>query len=69
VKIDPLTGFVVEIVSMSQLYPVRSRTADCLNGIAYDAGKQKFYLTGKKWPEMYEGVFNTVSAHDRELKS
>lgn len=56
-KIDPVTGNVVETINMEQLYPVRSRTADCLNGIAYDNVKHEFYLTGKKWPKMYVGNF------------
>jgi glutamine cyclotransferase len=60
VKIDPSTGFVVETINMSQLYPVRSRTADCLNGIAYDHTSHAFYLTGKKWPKMYVGDFKKM---------
>jgi glutamine cyclotransferase len=25
-----------------------------LNGIAYDKGTKKFYVTGKMWPEVFE---------------
>ena len=28
--------------------------ADVPNGIAYDTATKKIYITGKKWPELYE---------------
>lgn len=56
-KIDPATGYVVgkmdlakKVAEVKQRYP----TAEELNGIAYDSLTQKTYITGKKWPLIYE---------------
>jgi glutamine cyclotransferase len=56
VKIDPASGRVVQRYDLSGLYPrsQRSRTADCLNGIAYDARDGTFLVTGKLWPYYYK---------------
>ncbi len=55
VKIDPLSGVVVERYDMSALYPRSKRpfTADCLNGIAYDKTSKTFLLTGKLWDKYF----------------
>jgi len=29
-----------------------------LNGIAYDSAKNSFYITGKKWPALFEIKLN-----------
>jgi glutaminyl-peptide cyclotransferase len=34
--------------------PVRSGTDDVLNGIAYDAARDRLFVTGKLWPRLYE---------------
>ena len=34
--------------------PVRSGTDDVLNGIAYDAARDRLFVTGKFWPRLYE---------------
>eukprot|EP00601_Ochromonadales_sp_CCMP2298_P022358 CAMPEP_0173304020 /NCGR_PEP_ID=MMETSP1143-20121109/19210_1 /TAXON_ID=483371 /ORGANISM="non described non described, Strain CCMP2298" /LENGTH=281 /DNA_ID=CAMNT_0014244789 /DNA_START=144 /DNA_END=985 /DNA_ORIENTATION=- len=53
-KIDPETGLVLRKLDLSHLYPhPRSRTADCLNGIAYNRTDGSFILTGKMWPSCY----------------
>lgn len=60
VKIDPATGEIVAKVNMRPLsYSVRNLhpTALEMNGIAYDATKDKIYVTGKAWPIMYEVNF------------
>lgn len=59
VKIDPVTGYVVNSYDLSKLYPVRSRRrgSDCLNGIAYDQQLNVFLITGKKWPYQYHVQF------------
>jgi hypothetical protein len=46
----------VQRYDLSHLYPhsQRAPTADCLNGIAYDARDGSFLLTGKKWPLYYK---------------
>lgn len=57
VKIDGVSGLVVEVIELSKLYPQhrRPRKADCMNGIAYDKtdGTGFFYLTGKLWPKQF----------------
>ena len=55
VIIDPSSGKVTATVDCSGLLPAKERRADTdvLNGIAVDAAG-KVYLTGKKWPKLYE---------------
>lgn len=55
VIINPKTGEIETKIDMSLLYPkrTRDRTADCLNGIAYNKEKGQFLLTGKLWPTYY----------------
>jgi glutaminyl-peptide cyclotransferase len=54
VKIDPATGKVVAIIDASGLLtPEEDRSADVLNGIAYDPATGDFYLTGKLWPKLF----------------
>jgi len=56
-KIDPASGkvtgrmdFTKMIDQVNNLYP----GAEEFNGIAYDSTTQKVYVTGKKWPRLYE---------------
>ena len=61
VKIDPESGHVVgEIIFPELLAPnekVADRT-DVLNGIAYHKETNTFYITGKRWPKMFEIKIN-----------
>ncbi|MCH5599319.1 glutaminyl-peptide cyclotransferase [Niabella ginsengisoli] len=56
-KIDPNSGQISGRIDVSQIWN-RVQTldpqADVPNGIAYDAETKKVYITGKKWPELYE---------------
>ena len=56
VRIDPSNGVVRGIVDFSALLPRDERTpgADVLNGIAYDAAGGRLFVTGKRWPKIYE---------------
>lgn len=56
VRIDPATGVVRGVVDFSGLLPQAERrpTTDVLNGIAYDAARDRLIVTGKNWPHMYE---------------
>lgn len=56
VIINPKDGRVEGVIDCRGLLPNHLRTpmTDVLNGIAYDAGSEKIYLTGKNWPELYE---------------
>lgn len=56
-RIDPKTGKVKSWVDLSGIlgeYRVLSPIEDVLNGIAYDAETKKIYVTGKRWPYLYE---------------
>ncbi len=56
VVIDPKTGFVERELDLSDLVPdtYANPYDNVLNGIAYDANKDKIYVTGKRWPVLYE---------------
>ena len=34
--------------------PMRAGTDDVLNGIAYDAARDRLFVTGKLWPRLFE---------------
>ncbi len=54
--IKPQTGEVVHTVDASQLVPADlvGNSDLVLNGIAYQADTDRFWLTGKRWPVLYE---------------
>lgn len=56
IEIDPQTGMVMSTIDCTGLVQSVASTPgiDVLNGIAYDASKKTFYLTGKKWPSLFE---------------
>ena len=56
VIIDPITGKVTGVIDLTGLLPVPERTAetDVLNGIAYDPNGDRLFVTGKRWPKMFE---------------
>jgi len=55
-RISPNTGEVNAWVDLSTLYPRSQRMppADELNGIAYDKATRRIFITGKKWPRLYQ---------------
>lgn len=55
-RISPKTGVVNAWVDLSTLYPRSQRTppADVMNGIAYDKATRRIFITGKKWPRLYQ---------------
>ncbi|HEX5725959.1 MAG TPA: glutaminyl-peptide cyclotransferase [Longimicrobiaceae bacterium] len=55
-RIDPATGRVVAWLDLSALYPKPTRhdPEAVLNGIAYDAGSDRLFVTGKLWPALFE---------------
>lgn len=56
VRIEPSSGLVRGIIDFSGLLPLDERRpdTDVLNGIAYDAAHDKLFVTGKRWPRMFE---------------
>ncbi|MBL0171562.1 MAG: glutaminyl-peptide cyclotransferase [Gemmatimonadaceae bacterium] len=55
-RIDPKTGQVVGWIDLSGILPAMDRAGkeDVLNGIAYDAAKDRYFVTGKYWPKLFE---------------
>ena len=56
VRIDPVTGNVRGVIDFSGLLPPQDRRpdTDVLNGIAYDAKTDRLFVTGKRWPKLFE---------------
>jgi len=55
VKINPITGELAGFYDLADLVEKHSSRGDqrVLNGIAYDANKKAFWVTGKLWPKRY----------------
>ena len=56
---DPETGIVRGELNLPGLLPAADKARlddkdDVLNGIAWNAGKGTFYVTGKRWPKLFE---------------
>jgi glutaminyl-peptide cyclotransferase len=54
--IDPKTGKVLAYIDLSKLLPSGDYLpdTDVLNGIAYDIAGKRLFVTGKKWPKLFE---------------
>ncbi len=62
-KIDLASGHVIGRMNLEGLLQKAGKTADfnagnVLNGIAYDSAKKSMYITGKKWPLLFEVKLN-----------
>lgn len=58
-RIDPATGKVVGWVDLTGLLDPNEQISgpdgtDVLNGIAYDAKGDRLFVTGKRWPKLFE---------------
>lgn len=55
-RIDPTTGKVTGWIDLTGILPSLDRTGaeDVMNGIAYDADADRYFVTGKKWSKLYE---------------
>jgi glutamine cyclotransferase len=55
-RIDPASGKVIAYIDLKGILPESERNADTdvLNGIAYDQSAKRIFVTGKKWPKLYE---------------
>ncbi|MGC4034611.1 MAG: glutaminyl-peptide cyclotransferase [Chitinophagaceae bacterium] len=59
-KIDPNSGQVIGKTDLTEMWnkiKFKDPQADVPNGIAYDQDSKKIYITGKKWPDLYEIQF------------
>lgn len=58
-RIDPATGHVTGWIDLTGLLDVNTLPEpgnDVLNGIAYDAAHDRLFVTGKRWPRLFEIV-------------
>jgi glutamine cyclotransferase len=54
-RISPKTGLLTGWIDLRGLLtPQEARGVDVLNGIAYDAAKDRLFVTGKLWPKLFE---------------
>lgn len=56
-RIDPATGHVKAWIDLSGLLDtgkLPDPSNDVLNGIAYDAQHDRLFVTGKRWPKLFE---------------
>ncbi|WDS37863.1 glutaminyl-peptide cyclotransferase [Pseudoxanthomonas sp.] len=56
-RIDPKTGKVigwVDLKGMFDYHALPNPTDDVPNGIAYDAEHDRIFVTGKRWPKLFE---------------
>jgi glutamine cyclotransferase len=56
-RINPTTGEVIAWIELAGLLKeagVDGTRDDVLNGIAYDAAKDRLFVTGKLWPKLFE---------------
>jgi len=57
VLIDPAGGEITGVVNLAGLLAATDRLAgpeSVLNGIAYDAVRDRLFVTGKNWPKLFE---------------
>ncbi len=61
-EVDPSNGAVTGIVDAAGLNPEANKArGEVLNGIAYDPETSHFFITGKKWPTLFEVSFEPAS--------
>ena len=55
-RIDPATGEVLSFVDLGGILAegLRHPGSDVLNGIAWDPDNSRIFVTGKKWPRLFE---------------
>jgi glutamine cyclotransferase len=52
--IDPASGRVSAWLDLTGLLPAGAAGHDVLNGIAWDAARDRLFVTGKLWPRLFE---------------
>jgi glutaminyl-peptide cyclotransferase len=56
VRIDPQDGKILGWIDLTGLHPLANRPnpEDVPNGIAYDEKEDRLFVTGKRWPKLFE---------------
>jgi glutamine cyclotransferase len=56
IRIDPASGAVTGVIDFTGLLSPADAdaTTDVFNGIAYDAAGDRIFVTGKRWPKLFE---------------
>ena len=57
VRIQPSTGYVIGWIDLAGLLSpadAQGKSDNVLNGIAYDAERNRIFVTGKLWPKLFE---------------
>ncbi len=59
---DPETGKVLKRIDCRKIIPegFRGERDNVLNGIAYDKNDSRIFVTGKRWPFLYEVMFDKL---------
>lgn len=54
--INPQSGVIEGLIDLEGILPEAERElmTDVLNGIAYDEAQKRIFITGKKWPHIYQ---------------
>ncbi len=60
-RIDPVTGRILGAIDFVGILPPadHSQDTDVMNGIAYDPGDDRLFVTGKNWPKLFEVKVNS----------
>lgn len=63
IAFDPTNGKVLKRIDCRKIVPegYRGEQDNVLNGIAFDARNEKIYITGKRWPKLFEVKFIPVN--------
>ena len=64
IRIDPATGAVKGVIDFRALLDPADRApdTDVLNGIAYDPAGDRLFITGKRWPKLFEVRLKPLNA-------
>lgn len=56
VRIDPQDGKILGWIDLTGLHPIANRPnpEDVPNGIAYDEKEDRLFVTGKRWPKLFQ---------------
>jgi glutaminyl-peptide cyclotransferase len=56
IRINPVTGAITGLIDLADLAASATKAAgdNVLNGIAYDAPRDRLFVTGKLWPALYQ---------------